>query len=402
MGVWGRTARLAGCAAVLGALPALAPPPLAGPHASAQQAPDIACARPARVDAPSTPEWAVELRRFATGAGVRVAVIDTGIAPSPEFSRLVPGTDFVSADAPDPFFDCDGHGTVVAGIIAGRTAGIAPDAELISIRQTSAHVRAAAGETDSDPAGAGNLETLTDAVNNALDLGAGVINISVVSCVDPRLAPGVDSSGLDAALARAEDAGAVVVAAAGNVTASCPEGSSVFPAHAPTVLAVGSRADAYSMADYSLQPPDGAAALSAPGFVAAAPSPDGNGWAGGTLGRQDEVVAFEGTSFAAPVVTGTVAALRQRRPELTPSQIRAVIHAAAEPSGGAIDPLSVVTHVPSASPGPAQPLSISAVRSPASSAPQRWHVLASAAAAVLVSATVGASVLRSPAARGRG
>ena len=365
------------------------------PAALAQQEPDVACARPARTDAPPTPAWAQQLRTFATGAGVRVAVIDTGVAASPEFSHLAPGGDFVTPANPDPLLDCDGHGTVVAGIIAGRTTGIAPDAEILSIRQTSAHYRneEITAAQNSSPAGSGSVQTLTDALNNALDEGSQVINISVVSCVDPHLAPRVDASGLDEALARAEAQGAVVVSAAGNRTGDCPAGATVFPAHSPTVLVVGARADAYTMADYSLAGPAGSIPLSAPGRVDAAPAPDRNGWAAGTLDPRDEVIAFEGTSFAAPVVSGTVAALRQRRPELSPAEVRELIHAAAEPNGGAVDPLAVLTHVPAVAPAQEEPLTIQAVHAQPSAAPGRLNVLVATAGALLAAVAVGAAMV---------
>ena len=126
-----------------------APLPLAAPTALAQ---DYACAVPVHASPPaplSVDEQARQARtdpvarahRFATGRGVRVAVIDTGVHPHPELARLDPGRDFVDHDNPDPFADCDSHGTVVAGIIAGKTHGVAPDAELIAIRQTAAHYR---------------------------------------------------------------------------------------------------------------------------------------------------------------------------------------------------------------------------------------------------------------------
>ena len=77
-------------------------PALVAPGAAAQ---DVVCAPPAHADAPATPEWAPQLRRFATGAGVRVAVIDTGVAASPELDQLVAGGDFGTPDAPDALFD---------------------------------------------------------------------------------------------------------------------------------------------------------------------------------------------------------------------------------------------------------------------------------------------------------
>ncbi|EEI16094.1 S8 family serine peptidase [Corynebacterium lipophiloflavum] len=361
---------------------------LLAPGAVAQ---DVVCARIARVDGPTAPLWDAELRRFATGAGIRVAVIDTGVSASPELDQLVAGGDFVTPDAPDPLFDCDAHGTVVAGIIAGTTAGVAPDAEVISIRQTSAHYRS----RELDPtAGAGSVRTLVDALNNALDLQADVINISVVSCLDPRVSPRVDTSGLDAALARAEAEGAVVVAAAGNVTSQCPQGSSVIPSHSPTVLAVGARSDAHQLAEYSVAVPESSAQLSAPGDVTVGLSPDGRGWAAGTLDAQGNVSPFEGTSFAAPVVAGSIALLRQRHPDLSPAEVRALVAASAQPHGGAIDPLSVVTQLRQETPTQDHTVVVSAARQHTSAAAARWRSVVTALAAVLLLAVVGAAIRR--------
>ncbi|MDK8797046.1 S8 family serine peptidase [Corynebacterium sp. MSK044] len=343
-----RTAHLIGVAALffggLAHLPAVA------------QAQDIACA----VAAPAADgsegaydvEGLAELRRLATGAGVKVAVIDTGVARNPQLDQLAPGADFVTPDDPQPFLDCDVHGTVVAGIIAGTQVGIAPDAEILAIRQSSAHYRAPRdpGENAAEFAAAGTVETLSHAIHNALDEGARVINMSVVSCLEPAVAPRVDTRGLVDALNRAEHDGAVVIAAAGNTNPDCPPGSMVFPAHFPTVLAVGARADTHTLTDYSLPVPDGHLLLSAPGRPAIALSPGPDVWATGIAGDRGAIRPFEGTSFAAPVVSGTAALLKQRYPDASAAQIRAIIAAAAEPSGGAVDPLHTLTFLGNTSP----------------------------------------------------
>ncbi|MGV0360255.1 S8 family serine peptidase [Corynebacterium mastitidis] len=72
-----------------------------------------------------------------SGRGVTVAVIDTGVTPHPQLAEVIPGSDFVSPEDPAPLLDCDGHGTVVAGLIASRDAGVAPGAAILSIRQTT-------------------------------------------------------------------------------------------------------------------------------------------------------------------------------------------------------------------------------------------------------------------------
>ena len=104
---------------------------LALPCPATAHAQDVACAVGAPVpdadrEAPVTAQQ--ELHNLATGVGVKVAVIDTGVARHPQLNQLAGGADFVTPDTPEPFKDCDAHGTVVAGIIAGTQTGIAPGA----------------------------------------------------------------------------------------------------------------------------------------------------------------------------------------------------------------------------------------------------------------------------------
>ncbi|MGZ5378512.1 MAG: S8 family serine peptidase, partial [Mycobacterium sp.] len=86
------------------------------------------------------------------GAGQTVAVIDTGVSRHRLLPHLVPGGDYVSSG--DGTADCDGHGTIVAGIIGASPdpdnefSGIAPEATIIGIRQSSNNFRAA-----DDPSG---------------------------------------------------------------------------------------------------------------------------------------------------------------------------------------------------------------------------------------------------------
>ena len=84
--------------------------------------------------------------KLTRGAGQTVAVIDTGVARHRLLPHLVPGGDYVSTG--DGTDDCDGHGTMVAGIIGAAGprratfSGIAPDATIIGIRQSSNMFRA--------------------------------------------------------------------------------------------------------------------------------------------------------------------------------------------------------------------------------------------------------------------
>src|ERR1700749_276236 len=79
--------------------------------------------------------------RFSRGDGQLVAVLDTGVRPGPRLPGVQPGGDFV--ETTDGLTDCDGHGTLVAGLIAGQPAddgfsGVAPAARVLSIRTASA------------------------------------------------------------------------------------------------------------------------------------------------------------------------------------------------------------------------------------------------------------------------
>ncbi|QYH20233.1 S8 family serine peptidase [Corynebacterium aquatimens] len=368
-----RTYRLAALTSALtSALSVLSFAAVPLPYAHAQ---DYACAVPAHIGVeelpPADPSLAL-LRQFATGAGVRVAVIDTGIAPTAELDQVIPGHDFIDPWAPATHLDCDSHGTVVAGIIAGTSRGIAPDAEILNIRQSSAYYRTPLEGGEEAP-GAGSLQTLTDAIHHALDEHASVINISVVSCIPQSVAARLDTSGIEHALARAEAEGAVVVAAAGNASPKCEQGYAVIPAHSPTVIAVGALDADYGLADYSIIAPSGAVA--APGFVEVALASDGSGWATGTWATEG-LRPYTGTSFAAPVVSGAIALLRERYPYLTPAQIRDMVWAAAEPNWGAIDPLVLLSMLPPP-PEPApefeyQPVVIEPAEHPVHHSSRRW------------------------------
>lgn len=272
---------------------------------------------------------------LADGTGVTVAVIDTGVAPSARLGEVVDGGDLIGGQT--ALYDCDAHGTVVAGIIAARDTGdgivgIAPQARIVAVRQTSSR------QNSEERTHAGTVSSMSEGIHRALDHGAQVINLSVVSCVDPA-AP-IDFEVLEQALARAEAEQAIVVAAAGNEATHCPRGSQVVPASFPTVIAVTAHDDPHRQSDYALDAPGG---LSAPGYVPA-------GLTGDTLSsglfQGAGISYFEGTSFAAPVVSGLAALLRQRYPQLPASQLREMLVATADPSTGAVNAQRVIEHLP--------------------------------------------------------
>lgn len=161
----------------------------------------------------------------ATGAGILVAVIDTGVDYThPDFggaygprNKIVGGYDFVDGD--DDPKDLDGHGTHVAGIIAanGQFKGIAPEAKILAYRVV--------GER-------GNVRTsdVVRAIDRAIRDGARVINLSLGS-----------SSGIDVlrrVITSATRSGVIIVAAAGNQGPA--EGTIGSPAGQYSTIAVGS------------------------------------------------------------------------------------------------------------------------------------------------------------------
>lgn len=312
--------------------------------------------QPCAAVTPAGPQPQVPAPTRASGSGVTVAVIDTGVAPHP---RLIVehGPDLTGGGT--SAFDCDGHGTVVAGIIAAQPgeglSGIAPGARILAIRQSTAiHGRSPGTAHD----GTGTLASLTDAIEIAIDGGARIINISLVACVPPGTA--VDDTALRSALDRAETAGAVVVAAAGNDTSDCPAGSTVYPAHMPQVIAVTALSDSLHRADYTLVPPgqaakvpadpvtnaapDGPLVTAAPGTVTTALSPTGSGLATG-LRTGITTHPFTGTSFAAPVVSGAAALLIAEDPTRSPADVRALIARASQPPHGAFSPAELANLV---------------------------------------------------------
>lgn len=335
-----------------------------------------------------------DAQRFATGAGITVAVIDTGVNGSPRVPAE-PGGDFVD-QAGNGMSDCDAHGTLTAAVIAGRPAptdafvGVAPDARILSLRQTSDSFQPVGTRTDpNDPNAtqtAGSLRSLARAIVHAANLGAQVINISEAACY--KVTRPINESVVGAAVNYAVNVkNAVIVVAAGNTGAECtqnPPPDAAVPAdprgwrnvqtivspawYSPLVLTVGSIAPNGQPSAFSMQGPWVGAA--APGENLVALGYDGNPV--NALQGEDGPIPIAGTSFSAAYVSGLAALVRQRFPDLTAAQVVNRITATARhPGGGAdnvvgagvIDPVAALTwDVP---PGPATiPYQIKAIPPP--------------------------------------
>lgn len=183
--------------------------------------PGVAEASPSKCDPPRGSvtvgeSWAqrrLDLKRAWTlsrGAGVTVAMVDSGVDLNHPQLEVAKFHDFTGTG----YRDCLGHGTAVAGIIAGRYLkgvpyhGVAPDAQLIVLKQTNAE-------------SGGDVRVLARAIRRAADLKADVINVSVQAHDHPELRAAVQ-------YARSRDA--VIVAAAGNVEKEDGTPAPAYPA----------------------------------------------------------------------------------------------------------------------------------------------------------------------------
>jgi serine protease len=210
---------------------------------------------PGGIDAPAAWRNLIEAGRPG-GAGVVVAVLDTGIAyrsfgarfrRSPDFGRtqFVPGYDFVGHDRLP--LDENGHGTHVAGTIAEKTdngfglTGLAYRAKLMPVRVL-------------DRDGRGSASTIAKGIRFAVAHGAKVINMSFNFACRKRV-PMVNE-----ALREAYEAGVVTVASAGNLGS---EGCVSAPATGPRVIGVGGTTEGGCLGAYSLA--GGSVDLVAPG-----------------------------------------------------------------------------------------------------------------------------------------
>ena len=216
-------------------------------------------------------------RTLATGDGVIVAVIDTGVTDGgPDgIAHILPGYDFVNDDN-DPMDDY-GHGTHVAGTIAQRTdnyigvAGLAPEASILPIKVCNA-------------SGSCTTSDIVDGILYAVANGADVINMSL---------GGSEYSGLmGQAVAAAREAGVIVVCAAGNGYGDAVS----YPAAYPGAWAVSATTSRDTLASFSNVGPE--IFLAAPGASVTQETIVGGRWS---------FQSYSGTSMASPHVAASAA-----------------------------------------------------------------------------------------------
>jgi len=272
-----------------------------------------------------------------TGRGIGVAVVDSGVAAHPDLGdRIVAAIDFTQA-APtvsaSPLGDPGGHGTHVAGLVAGdgtssggAITGVAPGANIIDVRVIDAN-----GSSNTSVV----LRGLQWILRNKSTYNVKVVNLSLG-------APVTKSYKLDPLATAVEVltfAGVTILVSAGN--SGSAGGTITSPANDPFVISVGAIDDAQTAATLddtiasfssrgrtaydSLTKPDVSApgrrmvSLRSPGSTLDTQYPERR--VDGTDGGPG-YFTLSGTSMAAPVVAGTVALMLERNPTLAPNQIK--------------------------------------------------------------------------------
>lgn len=279
---------------------------------------------------PSERSWAQERLKFTEawpytqGQDITVAIVDSGVdnTHTQLNSRVTQSVDLTGSGTGD----CVGHGTMVAGIIVAEDqrdqrvsfAGVAPQADLISIKQTNT--------SSDDPNG---TEVLAQGIVEAVRRGAEVINVSITT-QNP-------TDSLKAAVQFAQQKDVVVVAAAGNEDDNKNPNAPSYPASYPDVISVAAIDQSGKVAGFSSKQTP--VSVAAPGKDILSTSVFGG------------YKVDDGTSFASPYVAGVAVLVRSYNRALTYKQVKERIEATADPltepqtGKGMVNPVQAVTAI---------------------------------------------------------
>lgn len=257
-----------------------------------------------------------------TGKGITIAILDTGVDYThPDLGgcvgtgcKVVAGYNFILGEDSANFMDKNGHGTHVAGIVAakGTLTGVAPDAQLYAYKVLNDY-------------GNGMDSSIIAALEKAVDPDGDPLTDDQIDIVNMSLGGvGVPDSPLSEAANNAMEAGTLIVVAAGNSGSNYSTIGS--PGNAEEVLTVGASNNMGEIADFSSRGPIAGKKYIKPEVVAPGVEINSAAPGGGYIRKS-------GTSMAAPHVAGGAALIKQLKPELTASDIKALLISSAADLG---------------------------------------------------------------------
>ncbi len=254
-------------------------------------------------------EWSLDVINANNGEysvgkePVKVAVLDSGVVATADIDvskriNLISGDENI-----EPLFeDFSGHGTAIASIIAGKdngdgVTGVNPDAQIYSVKVLDEDNRA-------------SVSRIAEGIYKCIDENADIINMSFGTTTDSEI--------LHQAVKAAEDAGILMVAAAGNRGESDKQVE--YPAAYPEVLAVGATGTDAELSGISSDGEE--VEVLAPGENVA------------VLGIWDEVNLMDGTSLSTAEVTGAASVLLSMDKSKSPEFIRSLLNTASNQNVG--------------------------------------------------------------------
>ena len=254
-------------------------------------------------------EWSLDVINANNGeysAGkepVKVAVLDSGVVATADIDvskriNLIPWDENIEL----LFEDFSGHGTAIASIISGKdngdgVTGVNPDAQIYSVKVLDEDNRA-------------SVSRIAEGIYKCIDENADIINMSFGTTTDSEI--------LHQAVKAAEDAGILMVAAAGNRGESDKQVE--YPAAYPEVLAVGATGTDAELSGISSDGEE--VEVLAPGENVA------------VLGIWDEVNLMDGTSLSTAEVTGAASVLLSMDKSKSPEFIRSLLNTASNQNAG--------------------------------------------------------------------